>query len=392
MAETEGRPEVRGGLGWVRGCILTVFALIVAFLFAELLTRWVYPVPLHATDTFLAIGPADMREGRARPRWLRPNTVARHVEEDFDVEVRINSHGLRDRDIPYERPAGQKRVLAVGDSFTFGYGVELEDAFCKVAERLLSPQGDVAVLNCGAPSWGTADELDFLVAEGFRYGPDAVVLTFYENDIKDNLDRGTYRPTEEGADRLSPLENWRGGEPANGDLHTLDPFTEEIMSGGEANWQDPHKTDPPWLVKHSNLWRLGRRALSRTVQRARAEEMDASISQRHEFARRLTEGLLAETACECSERDIPLLIMMLPSREFVTGGLTREFERQFVTLAGDAQDNGAQVINLMPPLLEHGSRELYFPNNRHINEAGHRVVGEQMARWLRDALNLEAKQ
>src|ERR1043166_7044657 len=48
----------------------------------------------------------------------RPNSQARLM----GVDVRINSKGLREREIPYERTPSTRRILMLGDSFTEGWG------------------------------------------------------------------------------------------------------------------------------------------------------------------------------------------------------------------------------------------------------------------------------
>src|SRR5438552_3128600 len=52
----------------------------------------------------------------------RPNSEARLM----GVDVKINSKGLRDREIPYERTPSVVRIMMLGDSFTEGWGVAFE--------------------------------------------------------------------------------------------------------------------------------------------------------------------------------------------------------------------------------------------------------------------------
>jgi hypothetical protein len=66
---------------------------------------------------------------------------------------RTNAHGLRDRDRPAKAP-GTKRVLVMGDSYTWGYAIAEEEAYPQVAERLLAQRGrpDIEVINGGIPT------------------------------------------------------------------------------------------------------------------------------------------------------------------------------------------------------------------------------------------------
>jgi len=98
----------------------------------------------------------------------------------------LNSHGLRDREIPYERSPGEYRILCIGDSFTWGQMVPMNLAYPKVIERALNDRATghetFTVINAGFLGWGTADEADWLVREGVRYHPDVVVVGFFLND------------------------------------------------------------------------------------------------------------------------------------------------------------------------------------------------------------------
>ena len=66
------------------------------------------------------------------------------------VDVRINQRKLRDAEYPYERPAGVQRVVMLGDSVTFGWGVPAEATVSKRLERALRAAGrGVEVINTG---------------------------------------------------------------------------------------------------------------------------------------------------------------------------------------------------------------------------------------------------
>src|SRR5262245_12819816 len=98
---------------------------------------------------------------------------------------RTNAHGLRDRDRPAKRP-GTKRVLVMGDSYTWGYAVAEEEAYPQVAERLLKERGrpDVEVINGGVPDYNSRQERQLLAQLLPIYQPDAVFLGYVMNDAE----------------------------------------------------------------------------------------------------------------------------------------------------------------------------------------------------------------
>ena len=100
--------------------------------------------------------------------------------------VRINSLGLRGPEVPYEKPPGERRVLFLGDSITFGYGLEEEDCFVwQFAQSLANDPSnqDVSVVNCSVIGYSPWQELDILQEEGLNYDPDYIILTFCLNDV-----------------------------------------------------------------------------------------------------------------------------------------------------------------------------------------------------------------
>ena len=64
----------------------------------------------------------------APPRHLLfpSGSQVRHESEEFDVQVKISGQGLRDREFPATASEGKTRIVAIGDSFTFGWGVQAE--------------------------------------------------------------------------------------------------------------------------------------------------------------------------------------------------------------------------------------------------------------------------
>jgi lysophospholipase L1-like esterase len=89
---------------------------------------------------------------------------------------------LRDREHSYQRENDAKRILVIGDSFAWGYGVEESERFSQVLENRLN----VEVINAGVSGYGTDQELLWLRTEGIKYDFDLVILVMAGNDIGDN--------------------------------------------------------------------------------------------------------------------------------------------------------------------------------------------------------------
>jgi len=107
------------------------------------------------------------------------------VDATRKFSYRTNAHGLRDRDRSAKRP-GTKRVLVLGDSYTWGYAVAEEEAYPQVAERRLGERHhpDIEVINAGIPDYNSRQERQLLARLMPIYEPDAVFLAYVVNDAE----------------------------------------------------------------------------------------------------------------------------------------------------------------------------------------------------------------
>lgn len=113
-----------------------------------------------------------------------PSQQALATTSDFSVIYKINSKGLRDKEYDYEKPTDVKRIIAFGDSFTFGEGVTYGKRYTDVLENNLHA---TEVLNFGYPG-ASLDKIAVLIAhEGISYNPDYVII-FLNNLVTDRGD------------------------------------------------------------------------------------------------------------------------------------------------------------------------------------------------------------
>lgn len=136
------------------------------------------------------------------------------------VAPQLNADGFRDD--PFDRPrvGGERRVLVIGDSFAFGFGIDdRARTFPAALEAELSVTDSVDVFNAGVPGADTRRELDVLAATLDRVDPDLVLLAWYVNDAESNECKQEYVQQS----RLVPLVSdvmlrhsalWRRLEPA----------------------------------------------------------------------------------------------------------------------------------------------------------------------------------
>jgi len=93
--------------------------------------------------------------------------------------VHINAHGTRGPDFTDRKPAGTFRVLSLGDSRTFGWGLSEAETYSARLGALLEarlPGRKVEVINAGVNAWSYPQMLVYLRETGMRYQPDVVIL------------------------------------------------------------------------------------------------------------------------------------------------------------------------------------------------------------------------
>lgn len=100
--------------------------------------------------------------------------------------VAINARGLRD----HVRPEGvETRVLLLGGSETFGWGVEAEETYGEILERIFP---GVETVNAGVCGYSLRQQLDYLETDGLALNPDAVfVLVSLRRFASDDMPRTT---------------------------------------------------------------------------------------------------------------------------------------------------------------------------------------------------------
>lgn len=164
--------------------VTVVGSLALGALCAEATARWVLDDGMHF-DVEMWKYARDLKRVSAYPgvgHEHRPGTSSFLM----GVPVSINSLGLRDREVTVEKPQGVVRTLMLGDSLTFGWGVEARDTPAKLLEARLNAReaGRHEVINTGVGNLNTQMEVAYFLARGKDLNPDTVVLNYFINDAE----------------------------------------------------------------------------------------------------------------------------------------------------------------------------------------------------------------
>lgn len=153
MAERRGRR---------RRILALVGVVAISVVLTEGLVRWLlqppgqWPAPEESP-----VMAADPIRGFA----LRPGATGRYTAGGRAAGIRINEQGVRDAPMP-DAVSAPVRLLAVGDSFTFGLGVDAANTWPEQLERMLGERSAdrVAVLNAGVPGYSARQMRQFVEA------------------------------------------------------------------------------------------------------------------------------------------------------------------------------------------------------------------------------------
>lgn len=116
--------------------------------------------------------------------WVQePGRSTRFEIIESTTTVEINSQGLRDREYDFARSPDKRRMLVLGDSMAWGWGVEADESF---SGRLEALHPDWEIINAGVPGYSTDQELLYFEHSGRRWDPDVVLLLFHPNDAVEN--------------------------------------------------------------------------------------------------------------------------------------------------------------------------------------------------------------
>jgi lysophospholipase L1-like esterase len=271
---------------------------------------------------------------------------------EFDVAVRINRQGFRaDREFPPEPPPGVRRIVAVGDSFTFGNGVEVHQAFPSLLERRL-PAAEV--INLGVPGYGVDQQLLMLESRGLRFHPDVVLLGLHTPDVFRNTNafHGQY------------------AKP----LFRLEPGGGLILTGVPV--------PPPGAPRPRQRTGL--------LGRSRLFQMLWVRMERHGFGEvwDVTEGILRLMEATAERAGARLVVLLLPPQYAVYGSRLERLSQTHTIdcVAEILRENGIEHLDLTPLLAAQAEREpgelLFYRNDGHFTPAGNEAIAREVHAYL----------
>ncbi len=370
--------------------ILLAGGIIMALLIVEASLRLAgitFPSSFYLLDEYTGFSHRPNAEG-----WFR---------KEGEAYIRINSHGLRDREHTKEKPPNTLRIAILGDSYAQALQVPLEKAFWSVLERELANcpsvgEQTVEVINFGVSGYGTGAELLTLRHRAWDYAPDIILLAFVTgNDIRNNSRSLQKNPRK-------PYFVYEAGQL--------------ILDNSFRDWQRPRRFYY-WLVSHSHLFQVfhqtrGLLTSMKLASQGQAKEstineigLDDAIylepkDQLWQEAWQITEDLLIILRDEIAEQGANFFVVTLsnPVQVYPDPTVRQQFIEELgaeelfypdLRLKALGEREGIQVFNLAMPLRKQAEQHRLFLHGfdeklgfGHWNETGHQLAGELVAQEL----------
>tara|TARA_B100000787_G_C16184819_1_gene294021 strand:+ start:396 stop:1397 length:1002 start_codon:yes stop_codon:yes gene_type:complete len=259
---------------------------------------------------------------------------------EFDVSIYANDLGFRSRKTLQNLPANA--IYVVGDSFSFGHGVEEEDRF----SSLLESYSGRSVANISIPTdlYGYEKLLDYASSNSANIKK-IIITICMENDI---LDYGE-----------------RIAKKANASFKEIQPI-KRIFKQRSAlyNFATATIKQNRILLKVANKFGL----INSSAPVIYATEVSSSI-----------ERLVSIR----NKYNAEILLLIVPSRGLWGGKLTEEFDFVHRKFVKKVQARGFDTLDMRQFLEESGSPlDYHYPIDGHWNKQGHKITAEKLAKHI----------
>lgn len=266
-----------------------------------------------------------------------PNIEKLGRQWSADVPASTNSRGWRDDEVELDS-RDRFRIVAVGDSFTFGVAVDQGDRFSELLERT-DPR--VEVVNLGVNAYGTDQELLVLEHEGLLYGPDVVLLlAFLTNDLEDIQYERRF--------------SW--------------PKPYFVLEDEQLRLVPPSKTWDVWVRSSSYLGELGMRPIDALLERSVKAEALRGVD-----AVQLFTALVERAQRASRQAGAEFLVVVVRGGQALTDPPASHRRALDSLLAA-----GIPCLDLAGPFLAAGPEADLFAPDGHWSRAGHLVVSEAL--------------
>jgi lysophospholipase L1-like esterase len=363
---------------WLRDGLLLLGSLVVSLILAESLLRVLVSRLPREIRTIVTAKPDDrgIRDPYIGHRH-RPNATIYISGRDFLAAHDTDDFGFRNSD-PWPQRA---EIVALGDSLTFGYGVEAQQAWPAIIERAL-PEN--RLINLGLIGAGPEQYLRVYEAYGRKLQPKLLLVGFFaRNDFWDTDLFRRWLQTNRGCNYMV----WRDyGRPED--------------CGNSLSWKAVLWANRSYL--HNLVFGMSRGVRRRILRRetesfqlADGRSLELNVEDfidktsggqpgRREF--QLALRALEKLHARASEAGTRVLVLLQPSKEEVYLPLLgKQFLDPTEPLRAELEKSGIEHLNLIPAFRKRTAegQQLFFEVDGHPNTAGHELIAREALDFLK---------
>ena len=356
--------------------LLLVFSTLFALILAEITLSKFFPQ--RTVNQYLHDRPAMFRPNDILFMDLKPNFSGFLCEEEFKTDIFINSKGYRQGEFEAKSDTGT-RVLVVGDSFTFGYGVEESDGYVRVAERELRQSisaGSVEVINAGVPAWWTDSYYLYLKTKGLELDPDVVVVgLFMGNDID----------ARDARHAIWPSVDKNGLPLATTSKRVLIDNGHRVRAKRRTRWVIP-------FLRNSHLFQLLYSSVKNATRlikpKVQAETLyQATYSVETEQVVDKVKALLVGMSNLTRASGAHFVVAMIPERtqiypKSIGENQDLDYAKPQRLFAKFFDEQNISYVDLLPEIknaAQMNAEPLYYTRDSHFTRAGYLVAGKELA-------------
>lgn len=347
-----------------KNLILLVFSLVFSLILPELILRSISfdSKPLNSPKSGWAVVPERVwTEYHPTLGWAHQKS-----KEAAEGSIHINAQGFRGlHDYSETKPEGVRRVLALGDSFVFGFGVRDEETFSAVLEKKYP---DLEVINAGVAGYGLDQIFLTFPILGKTFKPDSVLIGIFPEDFW----RATRAFTDTGHAKPYFSLSSEGRLTLN-QVPVPQPFT--LTTG-----QYPQVIEYGALenfLRQSVLYRFVKRAVIKTGKIVKLT--DPNSTEEWILGRAILKQLVREIRNSGAE---PLIVIIPPDRWMAT----EQWDVLRQALIEFAQKDKVRLLDLTPDFQRavqtQGLTHYYIAGDGHWTAAGHDLVADLIAAFL----------
>src|SRR3989344_5337015 len=125
----------------IKNILIPLGCIILLLILFEFSLRLFYPQQIFK-HTVIEASTQIFNESYYFPCELKPLTKTQQISvtDEFNISINTNSLGYRDYEFTIKKPEDINRILVIGDSTTYGFGVEIDETYAKVLEKYLNEE------------------------------------------------------------------------------------------------------------------------------------------------------------------------------------------------------------------------------------------------------------